>query len=128
MEAANVCGNFHIPPITHPSALGLRRWESAVRYALAFVIAWIGALQFTTYEATSIQPLVAGSPLMGWVYDILSATTFSAVLVVVDLVAARELLDSVGRQAHPACGQCDGNRDVRRDAQLYVHRSRCDGA
>ena len=33
--------------------------EVAVRYALVFVIAWIGALKFTAYEANLIQPLVA---------------------------------------------------------------------
>lgn len=62
--------------------------EVAVRYALVFVIAWIGALKFTAYEANLIQPLVANSPLMSWVYDVLSVTTFSAVLGVVELTAA----------------------------------------
>jgi uncharacterized membrane protein YkgB len=62
--------------------------EVAVRYALVFVIAWIGALKFTTYEANAIQPLVASSPLMSWVYDIFSVTTFSAVLGVVELATA----------------------------------------
>ncbi|TQR87438.1 DUF417 family protein [Mycobacterium hodleri] len=33
----------------------------AVRYALVFVIARMGALKFTTYEANSIQPLVAAA-------------------------------------------------------------------
>lgn len=62
--------------------------EVAVRYALVFVIAWIGALKFTAYEANLIQPLVANSPLMSWVYDVVSVTTFSAVLGVVELVAS----------------------------------------
>ena len=75
---------YHSPIASRVAPVG----DLAVRYALVFVIAWIGALKFTTYEATSIQPLVASSPLMGWVYDILSVTTFSAVLGVVELVAA----------------------------------------
>jgi len=62
--------------------------DVAVRYALVFVIAWIGALKFTTYEANAIQPLVASSPLMSWVYDVFSVTTFSAVLGVVELAIA----------------------------------------
>ena len=62
--------------------------DFAVRYALVFVIAWIGALKFTTYEANAIQPLVASSPLMSWVYDVFSVTTFSAVLGVVELAIA----------------------------------------
>jgi uncharacterized membrane protein YkgB len=52
------------------------------------VIVWIGALKFTDYEANLIQPLVANSPLMGWVYGVVSVTTFSAVLGVVELTAA----------------------------------------
>lgn len=62
--------------------------DLAVRYALVLVIAWIGALKFTTYEASSIQPLVASSPLMSWVYDVVSVTTFSAMLGVVELATA----------------------------------------
>jgi reactive chlorine resistance protein C len=62
--------------------------DFAVRYALVLVIAWIGALKFTTYEANAIQPLVASSPLMSWVYDIFSVTAFSAVLGVVELAVA----------------------------------------
>lgn len=62
--------------------------EFAARYSLVLVIAWIGAMKFTTYEANAIQPLVASSPLMSWVYDIVSVTTFSAVLGVVELTAA----------------------------------------
>ena len=62
--------------------------EVAVRYALVLVIAWMGALKFTDYEANLIQPLVSNSPLMGWVYDVVPVTTFSAVLGVVELTAA----------------------------------------
>jgi reactive chlorine resistance protein C len=36
------------------------------RYGLVVVIAWIGALKFTAYEAQGIQPLVANSPHMSW--------------------------------------------------------------
>lgn len=62
--------------------------DVAVRYTLVLVIAWIGALKFTTYEANSIQPLVASSPLMSWVYGVVSVNTFSALLGVVELAAA----------------------------------------
>ena len=59
-----------------------------VRYGLVVVIAWIGALKYTTYEATAIQPLVAHSPLLSWVYHISSAHTFAAVLGTVEIIAA----------------------------------------
>jgi hypothetical protein len=44
----------------HPVAVVGRQ---VVRYGLVIVIAWIGALKFTSYEATAIQPLIAHSPL-----------------------------------------------------------------
>lgn len=61
---------------------------NAARYGLVIVIGWIGALKFTSYEAYGIEPLVANSPLMSWVYDIFSVTTFSTMLGVLELVTA----------------------------------------
>ena len=58
------------------------------RYGLVVVIAWIGALKFTEYEARGIAPLVSESPLMSWVYDFLPVTTFSALLGVLELATA----------------------------------------
>ena len=48
-----------------------------LRYGLVLVVGWIGAMKFTAYEAASIQPLVANSPLMGWMYGFLSVRAFS---------------------------------------------------
>ena len=42
------------------------------RYGLVIVLLWIGGMKFTAYEAEGIQPLVANSPLMGWVYGVMS--------------------------------------------------------
>lgn len=75
----------------HPDRVqtGLDRAGSLLlRYALVLVLAWIGALKFTTFEARGIEPLVASSPLMSWVYDLFSVTTFSALLGVVELATA----------------------------------------
>ena len=58
------------------------------RYGLALVIGWIGALKFTSYEAQGIQPLVANSPLMSWVYELFTVNTFSALLGVVEITTA----------------------------------------
>ncbi|ABM11621.1 protein of unknown function DUF417 [Mycolicibacterium vanbaalenii PYR-1] len=72
--------------------LPVSRLESAggalARYGLVVVIAWIGALKFTEYEANGIAPLVSESPFMSWAYDIFSVTTFSALLGVLELTAA----------------------------------------
>jgi uncharacterized membrane protein YkgB len=59
-----------------------------VRYTLVVVIAWIGALKYTGYEAAAIQPLIAHSPIFSWLYSILSVRTFAAVLGSLEIVAA----------------------------------------
>ncbi len=57
-------------------------------YGLVVVIAWIGVCKFTSFEAEGIQPLVSNSPLMSWLYGVFSVNAFSALLGVVELVAA----------------------------------------
>jgi uncharacterized membrane protein YkgB len=59
-----------------------------VRYGLVVVIAWIGALKYTTYEATAIQPLIAHSPIFSWLYSIVSVRAFAAVLGTLEIIAA----------------------------------------
>ena len=58
------------------------------RYGLVVVIGWIGALKFANFEAHQIQPLVANSPFMGWLYNIFPVYTFSALLGVFEVTAA----------------------------------------
>jgi uncharacterized membrane protein YkgB len=58
------------------------------RYGLVVVIGWIGALKFANFEAHQIQPLVANSPFMGWLYHIFPVYTFSALLGVFEVAAA----------------------------------------
>jgi uncharacterized membrane protein YkgB len=58
------------------------------RYGLVVVVAWIGLMKFTAYEAEGISRHVANSPLMSWVYGFMSHRGFSAVLGVVELTVA----------------------------------------
>jgi uncharacterized membrane protein YkgB len=58
------------------------------RYGLVVVVAWIGLMKFTAYEAEGIRPFVAHSPLMSWVYGLMSVRGFSAVLGVVEVAIA----------------------------------------
>lgn len=58
------------------------------RYGLVIVIGWIGLLKFTSYEAQGIRPLVEHSPLMSWMYDVFSVTTFSSLLGVLEVGTA----------------------------------------
>jgi uncharacterized membrane protein YkgB len=60
--------------------------EHATRYGLVVVLLWIGAMKFTSYEALGIQPLVANSPLMSWVYGVFSVQGFSSLLGVTEIV------------------------------------------
>jgi uncharacterized membrane protein YkgB len=69
----------------HPVAIAGRL---LVRYGLVVVIAWIGALKYSTYEATAIQPLIAHSPLMSWLYHIFSVRALAAVLGTAEIIAA----------------------------------------
>src|SRR5436853_7911403 len=55
------------------------------RYGLAIVVLWIGGMKFTAYEAEGIKPLVANSPLMSWVYRVMSVNGFSSLLGVVEI-------------------------------------------
>ncbi|WP_328357449.1 DUF417 family protein [Mycobacterium sp. NBC_00419] len=75
-------------PVRQPNSALVRLGALSVRYGLVVVIAWIGALKFTAYEAQGIEPLVANSPLMSWVYTVFSVPAFSAVLGVVELSTA----------------------------------------
>ena len=69
----------------HPVATAGRQ---LVRYGLVVVIAWIGALKYTSYEAAAIQPLIAHSPIFSWLYSIFSVRAFAAVLGTAEIIAA----------------------------------------
>ena len=58
------------------------------RYGLVIVIGWIGALKFADFEAHQIQPLVANSPFMGWLYHVFPVYPLSALLGVFEVTAA----------------------------------------
>ena len=56
-----------------------------VRYGLVLVLVWIGGMKFTAYEAQGIEPLVASSPLMSWLYGFLSRQAVSNILGVTEI-------------------------------------------
>ena len=59
-----------------------------VRWGLILVLGWIGAMKFTAYEAMGIQPLVAHSPFVSWMCDLLSVRSFSAMLGCIEIATA----------------------------------------
>src|SRR5947209_6353083 len=62
--------------------------KALARYGLVIVIAWFGAMKFTSYEAQGIQPLIAHSPFTSWLYAVFSVSTFSTLLGIFELAAA----------------------------------------
>ena len=81
--------------ITTKKVSSLERFGAGlIRYALVAVLLWVGMLKFTAYEAEAIKPLVENSPILSWVYGVMSVQTFSMVLGVTEillgiLIAAR---------------------------------------
>jgi uncharacterized membrane protein YkgB len=59
-----------------------------LRYGLVIVLGWIGVMKFTAYEAAGIQPLVATSPLMSWMYKVFSLQATSNIIGVTEIIAA----------------------------------------
>lgn len=58
------------------------------RYGLVVVFLLIGVLKFTSQEAAGIQPLVAHSPLMSWMYAVLSVQGVSNWIGAIEIVIA----------------------------------------
>ena len=73
-----------VPMGSHLEAIG----SLVLRYGLVLVIGWIGLMKFTAYEAHGIQPLVAHSPLLSWMYGFLTVEQFSQGLGIVEVMIA----------------------------------------
>ena len=58
------------------------------RYGLVVTLLLIGALKFTAGEAQVIQPLVASSPLMSWLYKVLSVQAVSNLIGMIEICFA----------------------------------------
>jgi uncharacterized membrane protein YkgB len=61
---------------------------AVARYGVALVLFAIGLLKFTAAEAAGIGPLVAGSPLLRWMYVVWSMQAASRVIGCVEIAAA----------------------------------------
>lgn len=59
-----------------------------LRYGLAAILLYYGAFKFTTVEAKAIEPLVANSPLMFWLYSILSVQSVSILIGITEIIVA----------------------------------------
>ena len=92
------------------------------RYGLVIVLLWIGGMKFTAYEAEGIKPLVANSPLMSWVYRVMSVGGFSSLLGVVEIAIAHRT--PTGVASGISRGQRARDGDVSDHAELPGHHAR----
>lgn len=58
------------------------------RYGLVAILLLIGGLKFTHAEAQGIQPLVSHSPLLAWMYSVLSVQAVSNLIGVIEIGVA----------------------------------------
>jgi|SRR5690242_2189273 len=82
--------------VEQASVVLLRSGGVLLRYGLAIIILWFGLFKFTPTEAQGIQPLVANSPLLSWLYLVTDVRGASHVIgfaeiVIALLLAARPL-------------------------------------
>lgn len=57
-----------------------------LRYSLVFFLLFLGALKWTSAEATAIQPLVSHSPFLFWLYPAVGVQMGSELIGVVELI------------------------------------------
>jgi uncharacterized membrane protein YkgB len=58
------------------------------RYGLVIVLAWFGAMKFTSYESQGISHWVANSPLLSWFYNVMSIDGFGRLNGSIELITA----------------------------------------
>ncbi len=93
VKKANTMSSISIGTVRARSAL---EWvvviedagKAIMRWGVVIILTWIGGMKFTAYEAMGIQPLVAHSPLLSWMYDFLSVRAFSTVLSFLEIGTA----------------------------------------
>ncbi len=70
----------------------IRAGQLSGRLGLSLVIGWIGAMKFTSYEAQGISGFVMNSPLLSWLYKVVTIQQLSNALGVVELAIAAGLI------------------------------------
>jgi uncharacterized membrane protein YkgB len=58
------------------------------RYGLVIVLAWFGAMKFTSYESQGISHWVANSPFLSWFYNVMSIDGFGRFNGSIELITA----------------------------------------
>ena len=66
--------------------------DHALRYSIALVLFWIGAMKFTAYEAAAIEGLVASSPLTAWLYAVTDLRGAANLIGLIEVATALALV------------------------------------
>lgn len=80
------------------STLALLRWS------LVIIFLWFGGMKFTSYEAHGIAPLIAHSPIMGWLHGAFGVQGASHVIGALELSTAAALAAGAFIAAFSALG------------------------
>lgn len=59
---------------------------TVLRYGLALILLWVGALKSTEYEAMGIKPLVENSPLMSWALSAFGLRPLSSLIGITEIL------------------------------------------
>ena len=59
-----------------------------LRYGLVLILVLFGMTKFTAAEAAAIKPLVSNSPIMGWLYGVLSERGASGLIGTIEIATA----------------------------------------
>jgi len=78
--------------------------DHAILASTVTVLAWIGAMKFTAYEAGAIEGLVASSPLTSWLYSVFSLQGASNVIGATEILIAIALLIGIRNKAAAVAG------------------------
>lgn len=91
IEEAKVTPTLNVlsPMVSRETAGAIQRIaHNVLRYGLVIVIGWIAAMKATHYEAVGIQPLIAKSPLMSWMYTVGSVNHVAITIGSVEMIIA----------------------------------------
>ena len=62
--------------------------SQVLRYGLVLILVLFGTTKFTAAEAAAIKPLISNSPLMSWLYGVLSDQGASALIGTIEITTA----------------------------------------
>ena len=94
MSTLNVSRDFNwrtrveSAPSDRAAAVLLRSGAIVLRYGLVLLVLWFGLFKFTPTEAQAIQPLVANSPILSWLYALTGVRGVSGIIGLAEIAIA----------------------------------------